>query len=53
MTPRKATNAREQLAEYDRKRDFSRTAEPVGGDSRHGVFCYAFFKAVGEKAHGI
>jgi len=31
---KKAPSAREQLAEYHRKRDFSRTAEPAGGGSR-------------------
>ncbi|MEK7401085.1 MAG: DNA polymerase ligase N-terminal domain-containing protein [Gemmatimonadota bacterium] len=30
----KAVSAREQLSEYQRKRDFSRTAEPAGGGTR-------------------
>jgi bifunctional non-homologous end joining protein LigD len=32
MTPATRTNARAKLAEYRRKRDFTKTAEPEGGD---------------------
>jgi bifunctional non-homologous end joining protein LigD len=34
MAGKKELSAREQLAEYHRKRDFSRTAEPAGGKTR-------------------
>lgn len=34
MAGKKAPSARAQLAEYHRKRDFSRTAEPAGGVTR-------------------
>lgn len=34
MATRKKPSAREQLTEYRRKRDFTRTAEPAGGGSR-------------------
>jgi bifunctional non-homologous end joining protein LigD len=36
MTAKKKPSAREQLAEYRRKRDFKRTAEPEGGSKRAG-----------------
>jgi bifunctional non-homologous end joining protein LigD len=34
MAGKKAPSAKEQLAEYHRKRDFSRTAEPAGGGEK-------------------
>src|SRR5689334_21481108 len=34
MPARKAPTAKEQLSEYQRKRDFSRTAEPAGGNEK-------------------
>ena len=36
MPAKKKPSAREQLTEYRRKRDFSRTAEPEGGASKKG-----------------
>ena len=36
MAAKKKASAREQLTEYRRKRDFSRTAEPEGGTSKKG-----------------
>ena len=54
MTPRKkAPSAREQLTEYRRKRDFTKTAEPAGGEKARsgGKLVFVIQKHAATRLH--